>query len=208
MAKTDSCFFCGSENTKQHSLGRVYCLDCKKRYSQKRIANAKKIIEYFALEVPANKASKFLNLNYKTVHRTYQNLRKKMENDLLNNVLPQTHQGKNFFLLIAEKDGVVLSRIIKQIPEHEKLIKKLESKKFKTNLFSTDSFKSFKSLEKVHSGGLESFWLYAKIRLEKYQAISSKNLQLYLNELCFRYNYKNKNLLNVLLNLWQKVPNR
>lgn len=207
MFKNSCCFFCGSEKIKEHSLGRIYCLECRKRYSQKRITNAKKIIEYFALEVPANKASKFLNLNYKTVHRTYQDLRKRIETKTLDDLLPKNHEGKSFFVLIAEKDGVVLSRIIKQIPEYEKLIKKLESKEFKANIFSTDNFKSFKSLEKVHSGGLESFWLYAKIRLEKYQAVSRKNLQLYLNELCFRYNHKNKNLLNALLRLWQKVPN-
>ncbi|MCL5676212.1 MAG: transposase, partial [Patescibacteria group bacterium] len=61
-----------------NSGGRIYCPRCGKRYSFKKEERVRKIIEYFSLEIPANKASKALYLNYKTVYRIYQRLRGKI----------------------------------------------------------------------------------------------------------------------------------
>lgn len=59
-------------------MGRIYCPRCKRRYSLRKTRRVRKIIEYFALEIPTNKVSKVLHINYKTVYRVYQALRIKI----------------------------------------------------------------------------------------------------------------------------------
>ena len=47
---------------------------------------------------------------------------------------------------------------------------------------------------KNHINGIESFWAYAKRRLEKFHGIHKSTFYLHLKECEFRFNNRNKNI--------------
>ena len=51
---------------------------------------------------------------------------------------------------------------------------------------------------KCHVNGIESFWSYAKRRLAKFNGIHSSKFILHIKECEFRYNYKDKNLMEIM----------
>ena len=54
---------------------------------------------------------------------------------------------------------------------------------------------------KVYINGLEGFWSFAKERLMKYHGVSQEKFPLYLKELEYRYNNRDKNLFVLLTQL-------
>ena len=67
--------------------------------------------------------------------------------------------------------------------------------------------KKFFANGKVYINGVEGFWSYAKERLIKFHGISKKKFPLYLKEMEFRYNNRDKSLFNLLTqNLCNLVP--
>src|SRR3989339_427175 len=137
------CVFCHYSRVRTNSLGRIYCPRCKKRYSFKKTERVKKIIEYFALEIPANKASKVLHLNYKTVYRVYQRLRRKIAKRTEEEF--RKLSGKILVLGMLEREG----RVFTSLPENLGLGQVLEATRRyaeKGSVFYTDKFRSYKSL--------------------------------------------------------------
>ena len=59
---------------------------------------------------------------------------------------------------------------------------------------------------KSHINGIESFWSFAKRRLEKFHGISKSTFNLHLKECEFRFNHRDKNLYLVLLKEFRKIP--
>jgi transposase len=59
---------------------------------------------------------------------------------------------------------------------------------------------------KNHINGIESFWSYAKRRLQKFHGISQNSFILHLKECEFRFNNREKNLYQILLNNFRKSP--
>ena len=60
---------------------------------------------------------------------------------------------------------------------------------------SKDEFSRGKS----HVNGIESFWSFAKRRLAKFNGIACHKFNLYLKECEFRFNYRNSNLYDKIL---------
>jgi len=52
-----------------------------------------------------------------------------------------------------------------------------------------------------HINGLEGFWSYAKERFHKYHGVSKDHFFLYLKELEFRFNERQLNIFNLLVNI-------
>jgi|ERR1035437_331248 transposase len=60
---------------------------------------------------------------------------------------------------------------------------------------------------KVHINGLEGFWSYAKGKLQKHHGVSPRKFPLYLYEMQFRYNNRERDLFDLLLTMLVKpVP--
>jgi transposase-like protein len=59
---------------------------------------------------------------------------------------------------------------------------------------------------KNHINGIESFWSFAKRRLEKFHGISKSTFNLHLKECEFRFNNRSKNICKILLNDFRKTP--
>ena len=58
---------------------------------------------------------------------------------------------------------------------------------------------------KCHVNGIESFWSYVKKRLSKFNG-TKKNFELHLKESEFRFNYKDKNLYDIILKMLRENP--
>jgi transposase len=59
---------------------------------------------------------------------------------------------------------------------------------------------------KQHINGIESFWAYAKRRLEKFHGIHKCTFYLHLKECEFRFNHRNKNIYLILLENFRNLP--
>ena len=57
-----------------------------------------------------------------------------------------------------------------------------------------------------HVNGIESFWSYAKRRLQKFNGVSNRTFYLHLKECEYRFNHRNKDLSRLLLMLLEKYP--
>jgi len=59
---------------------------------------------------------------------------------------------------------------------------------------------------KSHINGIESFWSFAKRRLQKFHGVPKSTFYLHLKECEFRFNYRNKNIYAMLLKLCRENP--
>ena len=116
---------------------------------------------------------------------------------------------------ILERKGKVYTKIVENVSK-ETLMKEIENKTLKGSVFYTDGWKSYNSLHqfgkhnvikhhedefakvKNHINGIEGFWSYAKEKFRKYHGINRKNYPLYLKEMEFRFNNRNRNLFKLL----------
>jgi hypothetical protein len=57
-----------------------------------------------------------------------------------------------------------------------------------------------------HVNGIESFWSFAKRRLQKLNGIPAATFNLHLKECEYRFNLRDKNLSQELLKLLEKNP--
>ena len=58
----------------------------------------------------------------------------------------------------------------------------------------------------VHINGIESFWSFAKRRLQKFNGVLPKTFYLHLKECEYRFNHRNENLQLLLLKLLERFP--
>jgi len=60
-------------------------------------------------------------------------------------------------------------------------------------------------IEDSHINKLEGFWNYAKTWLYHYRGVPKQNFHLYLKEIEFRFNNRNRNIFNMLINILVKT---
>jgi len=58
----------------------------------------------------------------------------------------------------------------------------------------------------VHINGIESFWSFAKRRLQKFNGVPTRTFYLHLKECEYRFNHRNENLQLLLLKLLERFP--
>ena len=125
--------------------------------------------------------------------------------------------NKVVVLGILERNGKVYTAIVPDVSA-ETLMTEIRNKTEKGSVYYTDCFKSYKSLKRYgkhrkinkehayakgrnHINGIESFWAFAKERFHKYHGIRKDNYPLYLKEMEFRFNYRNKDLFKYLFEI-------
>lgn len=74
-------------------------------------------------------------------------------------------------------------------------------KHFRVN-HSADEFAN----EVSNINGIESFWSYAKRRLQKFNGVKKETFYLHLKECEYRFNHRDENLYQTLLGLLRKYP--
>ena len=161
------CPICGSEKLYLLSDKRHKCGTCGLKYSPGKLKIDMKVLHYFSLEIPANKAAKDLGLSYKNVRTKYMGYRNEINLYLVNQFVFNTHisrsdyshfggtviQGKtaseknlNKVLALCEKSGIIFTAVADNIDADE-LIEEIKKIGDKGYLLSADKFKSFKSLK-------------------------------------------------------------
>ena len=117
---------------------------------------------------------------------------------------------------ILERKGKVKVEIVKDV-KSETLLKETIRKVKRGSLIYTDKFRSYDGLVmygfrheridhskrfangKVYINGIEGFWSYAKGKLLKFHGLSPETFKYYLKELEFRYNNRNENLFDKIV---------
>lgn len=124
---------------------------------------------------------------------------------------------------ILERNGIVKVEVLRDVTAESILNLTVKTVR-RGSIVYTDKFRSYDSLMfcgyrhlrvdhkkrfasgKVYINGLEGFWSYAKERLIKHHGVSKKNFPLYLKEMEFRYNNRNKDLTPIFIqNMCQLV---
>jgi len=126
---------------------------------------------------------------------------------------------------ILERGGRVRVEVVRDV-RGETLLGMTIKKVKRGNLVYTDRFRSYNGLVtygfrhrridhgkqfangRVYINGIEGFWSFAKERLMKYHGVDPQNFPLYLKEMEFRYNNRDQDLYDMLiqcLNEYHKV---
>jgi len=131
--------------------------------------------------------------------------------------------GKTIVFGILERNGIVKVSIVPDVSA-ESLVGETVKKVRRGSIIYTDKWRGYNSLMfcgykhlsidhkykfkqgKVYINGVEGFWSYAKERLIKHHGISQKKFLLYIKEQEWRYNNKNKNLYEILINILVAYP--
>jgi transposase len=124
--------------------------------------------------------------------------------------------GKVPVVGILERGGKVKVEVVGDV-KGDTLLELAIKKVKRGSLIYTDRFRSYNGLVsygfkhrridhgkkfangKVYINGIEGFWSFAKERLMKYHGVNPKKFPLYLKELEFRYNHRDRDLFNDLL---------
>jgi transposase len=117
---------------------------------------------------------------------------------------------------ILERGGKVTFEVVSDV-QSETLLELAIKKVKRGSLIYTDKFRSYNGLVsygfkhrridhgkkfangKVYINGIEGFWSFAKERLLKYHGVDAEKFPLYLKELEYRYNHRDRDLFDDLI---------
>ena len=126
------------------------------------------------------------------------------------------HTGKVPVFGIPERGGKVTVEVVRD-GQGETLLELAIKKVKRGSLIYTDKFRSYNGLVsygfkhrridhgkkfangKVYINGIEGFWSFAKERLLKYHGVDAQKFPLYLKELEYRYNHRDRDLFDDLV---------
>ena len=132
-------------------------------------------------------------------------------------------ENKHIVFGIYKRNGKVYTEIVRNVKAKtlQAIIKGKVS--FDSTLY-TDGFRSYDSIVHlgyqkhfriyhqesygkgdVHINGIEGFWGYAKVRLVKFRGLSKNTFYWHLKECEFRFNYRNRDLYEVLLKITKQI---
>ena len=132
-------------------------------------------------------------------------------------------RGKTIVFGLLKRDGNVYTQIIEKV-DRKSLNPIIKGHILEDSIVYTDGWKSYDGLitqgyrhyriyhskdefarGKNHINGIESFWSYAKRRMNKFNGVK-KNFYLHLKETEFRFNYRNESIYSLLLKLVREKP--
>lgn len=134
-------------------------------------------------------------------------------------------EHKNLVFGIYKRNGIVITFPVSD-RKHETLIPLIKQYTKKGSLYYSDDHTAYAMLnmigkhqvvahgreeyvrEDTHINGIEGFWSYAKTWLYHYRGVPKQYFHLYLKEIEFRFNNRDKDIFYMLTNILVKtVPN-
>ena len=212
------CIYCNHSIVYKLNTKQLKCAKCKRKFSPKKIARKKAIIECFCDNLTANQTHKKLHIHYKTILKEYQNIRKYIayfleQNYNQNSVTSYDEyiylekskkiESKNIFdaknFLTFEYDGKIYNLLLFDLSRYKQefLNDGIDETYFK-------EFSRYMMLNKIakiqHKENLiQRFWAFFEENIVKYKGINKDNFFYYLKELEFKFNYS-KDEQKVILN--------
>jgi len=163
----NECPRCGSDRLYQLSDQRYKCAFCQFKYSPDRLEQDLKVLHYFSLEIPANKAAKDLGLSYKNVRNKYMQYRheiviylakqfQKLSGEIecdesyfggkRRGIRGRGSRGKMKVFGMLERQGKIFTTVVDDVSA-QTLLEAIKKHAEKGSVFYTDKFKSYKSLK-------------------------------------------------------------
>ena len=134
-------------------------------------------------------------------------------------------RGKHIVFGLIKRGGKVYTQVVRNCSAAE-LLPIIRDKVSEESVVFTDGFKTYDGLVDIgykkhhrikhgqnefaqgtkHINGIENFWAIAKTRLSKFRGIHKSTFYLHIKECEFRFNYRHKNLYELLLNIIRIYP--
>ncbi len=167
IIKGTLCFRCRNTIMYKLSDNRVKCSKCGLKISTKKILDDFRILHYFSLEIPANKAAKDLQCSYKKVSKKYREYREEIIEFLMKEHRKLSGEiecdesyfgGKRKYMRgrgaynkikvfgLLERQGKIFTVIVNDVSA-KTLMGEIIKNSEKGSVFYTDKFKSYKSLK-------------------------------------------------------------
>ena len=161
------CPRCHGQQLYRLSDHRFKCRNCSLRYSPQKLFDDLKILHYFSLEIPANKAAKDLGYGYKKVRGRYMQYRQEIyrfldqEFEQLSGEIEfdesyfggkrkgtrgRGSAGKIKVFGMLERQGKIFTTVVDDVTA-ETLMSEIRNNSVKGSVFYTDKFRSYKSLK-------------------------------------------------------------
>jgi transposase len=212
------CPYC--QNKRLYILQDDYrkCSYCKKKFSLKKVEMDIKAIEFFCNNINANKASKILKTNYRTVQNRYMFFRKLIAiyNEELHYNSVQDRSSYDEFYYFTNRQKAEKKR---SLYEAINIIGFYSNKQIYTllmprlpNYNTQDDNKVYENYLKWHrisskdsyTTPLKVFWRYLEENLKKYKGINEENFFYYLKECEFKFNNLQNKQMQILKELYLK----
>ena len=161
------CRYCCSEKLYKLKDNRAKCKECNHRYSIKQTSIDLWSLYYFSIETTANKTSKELRVNYRTILTRFNNYRRKIYQYQQSNfrllkgeiecdesyfggrrkyLRGRSKSNKIIVLGLLERKGKIYTTIVENV-KASSLLDEIKSRSDKGSVFYTDQFKSYISLK-------------------------------------------------------------
>ena len=163
------CVWCGSFKRNKTARGYVQCRSCKKQKSLKKIRMEIAIVTGFYQQQPAYRLASDLGVDYQTITRVYQKLRRslyhiaelegtKMSGDIemdeayfggrRKGKRGRGAKGKSIVFGLLEREGRVYTRVVEGVSADD-LMAVIRKKTRKGSVYYSDTFKSYNSLKRL-----------------------------------------------------------
>lgn len=213
-----NCPYCKSKHLYILKDNFKKCSSCKRKFSLKKLETDNKIIELFCNNINANKCSKILNINYRTVQNRYTLFRKLIANfqEKIYHSSIQDNSSYEEFYYFTNKQKQNKKR---SLYEAINILGFYTNKKIFTLLMpklpqydnedDTKSFEKYLKWHKIYSQNsyttpLNVFWKYLEENLKKYKGIDENNFFFYLKECEFKFNYLQNKQIEILKDIYYK----
>jgi transposase-like protein len=214
------CIYCDNKKLYQLKTGQVKCSSCKKKFSPRKVELNRKVIKFFCQNYTANQTAKNLNLNYITVKKKYEHIRKHIAIYLENE-----YQNKQ---VIQYDEYIYLEQSKKKIKENifdaqDFITFNYEDKVYNLLMPNLNRYKDqflddgidetyfkefskFMMLNKISKiqrkqNIIQRFWYFFEDSILKYKGIDKKNFFFYLKEIEFKFNYTKQEQEEILYNI-------
>jgi len=193
-----NCIYCNNKKLYNVNDTQVKCARCHKKFSKVRVEREQKIFECFSKGVNASICAKELELNYITVHKHYQKIRKNIINQCEKNFQNQEVQGYDEYIYI-EKSKIKKNELFRAkdcitfLYGDGKIYNLLMPELSRYQDIENKELKRFLGLNKLQSkkenlSTIEKFWQYFEEEIVKYKGVSDENFFGYLKEFEWRFN--------------------
>ena len=161
------CKNCSSRTLYHFKYNRIKCKQCQQRYSLGQISLDLWSLYYFSIETTANKTSKELKVNYRTILGRFNDYRRKIEESQASNfqllkgeiecdesyfgghrkyLRGRSKSNKVIVLGLLERKGKIYTTIVENVRAFS-LLDEIKTRSEKGSVFYTDQFRSYKSLK-------------------------------------------------------------